>query len=612
MDAQRKAHARFRKAAGRVGNKAASLGWLTTDADEIALRRARAASEQLRVENLDRNEPVFSSFRVHSSSGANYTVEIRSLTELENSCSCPDFHSNGLGTCKHIEAVIRRVRRAPAAVRGDGRSARVEVFLRRTGEPGVGLTLPRHLHKQTQEVVQRYFGDDGQMRGDPAEAIPALRRELDQAPVVVARTVRLSGELLAWSADRGRQSAREAERAAFVDDLRRGTRTPPNLKNDVYPYQLDGVLHLAFRERALLADDMGLGKTVQAIAACVLLSELRGIARVLVVCPVSLKTEWEEQIERFTERPFRTVYGSKPARLAAYEQPPFFTIVNYEQAVRDVADINGRLHPDVIILDEAQRIKNWNTRTARSLKRLASRYAFLLTGTPLENRIDEIYSIIEFLDPQVFGPLFRFNREFYDLDERGRPVGYRNLAELKRRIRPLLLRRRKDEIETQLPQRVDNNYFVPLSPAQIELYRSYEERVAKLAQVAKRRPLTREEQENGCSDGWRACGWPATPPTSSRLTTATVQSYTSWRSSSTTWTYAVSAKPSSSPSGSACSSWSAIWPASCGSASPGILARCRSRSGGWKSNASRPIRTAGCYCRPTRAVWASTCRRPAW
>ena len=611
MDAQRKSHSRFRKAAGRVESKTAPLGWRTTDADEIALRRARAANEGLRVENLDRDDPVFSSFRVHSTSGAHYVVEIRSLSELDNSCSCPDFYSNGLGTCKHIEAVTRRVRRAPAATRGDGRSPRAEVFLRRGGEPGVGLTLPLRLHKQAHDVVQRFFGDDGHMRGDPVEAIPALRRELDQAPAAVARGVRLSRELLTWSADRGRQSAREAERAAFVDDLQRGTRTLPNLKNDVYPYQVDGILHLAFRERALLADDMGLGKTVQAIAACALLRERRDIARVLVVCPVSLKTEWEEQIERFTELPFRTVYGAKPARLAAYQQPPFFTIVNYEQAVRDVADINSRLHPDVIILDEAQRIKNWNTQTARSLKRLASRYAFLLTGTPLENRIDEIYSIVEFLDPQIFGPLFRFNREFYELDERGRPVGYRNLAELKRRIRPLLLRRRKDEIETQLPQRADNNYFVPLSPAQLELYRSYEERVAKLAQVAKRRPLTREEQEK--LQKWLACMRMACDtPYILNPRTATALSCTSWKPSSRTWTYAASAKPSSSPSGSACSSWSVILPASCSWDLPGTPARCSSRSGGWKSNASSPTRTAGCCCRPTRAVSASTCRPPAW
>jgi hypothetical protein len=503
MEEQRKSHARFRRNAARVEAKVAPVGWRTTDEDEIAIRRKRAVSEQLRVSNLEADEQVFSSFRVCSPSGADYLVEIRSLHDLENSCSCPDFLASGLGTCKHVEAVLARLRRAPAAAKRDGRSPRAEVFLHRAGEPSVGLSLPHRLHPSASEVLRRYFGDDRRLRGDPAEAIPALVRDIKNAPTAVSRSVRVGRELITWAAERGHHAAREAERAAYLEDLRRGTRVLPNLRQNVYPYQVDGMLHLAFRERALLADDMGLGKTVQAIAACALLCELRGIARVLVVCPVSLKSEWEEQIERFTELPLRTVYGAKSARLAAYEEPPFFTIVNYEQAVRDVADINSRLRPDVVILDEAQRIKNWNTRTARTLKRLTSPYVFLLTGTPLENRIDEIYSIIELLDPQVFGPLFRFNREFYELDDRGRPVGYRNLAEMQRRIRPLLLRRRKEDIETQLPQRVDNNYFVPLGPAQAEMYSDFKERVARLAYIAKRRPLTRQEQEK--LQKWLAC-----------------------------------------------------------------------------------------------------------
>ena len=87
----------------------------------------------------------------------------------------------------------------------------------------------------------------------------------------------------------------------------------------------------------------------------------------------------------------------------------------------DVLEVNERLKPDVVILDEAQRIKNWNTKTAMAVKRLRSRYAWVLTGTPIENRIDELYSLVSFLDPAVFGPLFRFNREFYEFDERGRP-----------------------------------------------------------------------------------------------------------------------------------------------------------------------------------------------
>ena len=117
----------------------------------------------------------------------------------------------------------------------------------------------------------------------------------------------------------------------------------------------------------------------------------------------------------------------------------------------DSLEVNERLKPEVVILDEAQRIKNWNTKTAMAVKRLQSRYAWVLTGTPLENHIDELYSLVSFLDPTIFGPLFRFNREFYEFDERGRPRGYKNLDVLRERIRPLLLRRRKADVKTELP-----------------------------------------------------------------------------------------------------------------------------------------------------------------
>jgi SNF2 family DNA or RNA helicase len=221
------------------------------------------------------------------------------------------------------------------------------------------------------------------------------------------------------------------------------------------------VLHLAFGERALLADEMGLGKTIQAIAACVLLAKLKQIERVLVVCPASLKAEWEEQIARFCDRPTRLIFGSPAQRHAAYQEPAFFTIVNYEQVLGDAEEINSTLQPDVIVLDEAQRIKNWHTKTARRVKSLRSRYAFVLTGTPLENRIDELYSIIQYLDPEIFGPLFRFNRDFYKLDERGRAVDYQNLTDLRARLQPLLLRRRKSDVEAQLPGRTIKTYDVP-------------------------------------------------------------------------------------------------------------------------------------------------------
>jgi hypothetical protein len=170
-------------------------------------------------------------------------------------------------------------------------------------------------------------------------------------------------------------------------------------------------------------------------------------------------------------------------------------VVNYEQVVIDAGEINRLVRPDVVILDEAQRIKNWHTKTARAVKSLVSPYAFVLTGTPIENRIDEIYSIVQYLDPGLLGPLFRFNRDFYDLDERGRPIGYKNLDELMRRLQSVMLRRRKRDVETELPGRTVKNYLVGMADEQRLRYDEFKGQATRLVRIAQRRPLTQQEFE---------------------------------------------------------------------------------------------------------------------
>jgi len=480
-------------------------GWRTSDAEEIEQRRRRAIEEAVTIQPLEARRGLFGTFRVRSESGGSYDVEIRSLTDRLNSCGCPDHRVNGLGTCKHVEAVL-------ADLKTDGgfeRSARegprrVEIFLDDTAaEPQVRVQWPPRAHSKLRHLIDSFFSTDGVLLADPAAAIPALARRLDAAPIEQRRWVRLSRHLLAWAAERGRRSGRQRSREAFVADVAAGKRTLDLVSHPLYPYQQEGLLFLAFTERALLGDDMGLGKTVQAIAACELLRRLRGVERVLVVSPVSLKAEWEEQIGKFTGLPARIIAGPRAARLRQYRERSFFYLTNYEQIVSDGPDIQQLLAPDVLILDEAQRIKNWRTKTARAVKRLESRYAFVLTGTPLENRIDDLYSIVQFLDPGIFGPLFRFNRDFYELDERGRPASYQNLGELHRRLKPILLRRRKEEVEDQLPPRTVNTYFVAMHPEQATRYAEYSARVARLLARARRRPLTPDEFEQ--LQRWLAC-----------------------------------------------------------------------------------------------------------
>lgn len=470
------------------------------------MRRWRAAAEPMTVKALDPGDPFHGAFAVESKSKRPYRVEIRSLTARENSCDCTDFRVNGLGTCKHIEAVMTRLRNQgrkafDAAAQAGPNHA--EVYLARRGAPRPRLLLPRKIPAAVRHFFGAFFGADGELLAATDDALPALLRAWKAAPRNVRGAARVSREVEEWSAELARRNARTQAREAYMADAAAGRRSLDVVRAKLYPYQQEGMLHLAFNERAMLADEMGLGKTVQAVAACELLRQTRGIERVLVVSPASLKAEWEEQIAKFTALPTKVIWGSRSERLKAYRERSFFYLCNYEQARADVADLNRLIAPDVVILDEAQRIKNWQTKTADTIKQLSSPYAFVLTGTPLENRIDEVYSIVQFLDPAIFGPLFRFNREFYELDERGKPVGLKNLAELHRRLRPVMLRRRKDEVEDQLPRRTMNNYFVPMDEEQRARYGEYEARVAKLVAIAKRRPLLKAEAEK--LQRWLAC-----------------------------------------------------------------------------------------------------------
>src|SRR6266568_3106763 len=508
--------------------------WRTTDQDEINRRRLRAQTEEFRISNLDPRHPIFSNFRVQSSSGLTYSVEIREMRQRQFTCDCVDFRINGLGTCTHVEAVLLhlegRFRRLFQAAAKNG-TPRLDIV----PDPASDSLRLLHGNSPVPATLKPWFDPSGRLHnGAVEEAIETLKNlAASDAP-----DLRLSQELGPWLELRRRAAQRVELRRQYELKVQSGEWPAQETKVPLFPYQREGMLHLAFTERALLADEMGLGKTIQAIAACALLHRLGQADRVLVVTPASLKTEWEEQIQRFTELRYQLVFGGRSRRLKAYdiagaskagvpparedssassihcggpaaqiagETPavlpdgapvlPFFTIVNYEQMLADALEVNERLRPDIVVLDEAQRIKNWSTKTTQAIKRLRSRYAFILTGTPIENRLDELYSLMDFLDPSLLGPLFRFNREYYEMDERGRPANYRNLDKLHERIQPSMLRRRKAQVETELPERTDRNFFVPLSPEQQSEYEYHEAVVARLANIAKRRALTQQEQE---------------------------------------------------------------------------------------------------------------------
>ncbi len=224
------------------------------------------------------------------------------------------------------------------------------------------------------------------------------------------------------------------------------------LKAELLPYQLDGIAFAVGAGRAVLADDMGLGKTIQGIGTAELFARLAGIQRVLIVCPASLKSQWAAEISRFSGRSQRIVLGNAQERVAQYRSGQFFTIANYEQVLRDESVV-ATVPWDLIILDEGQRIKNWESKTSRTFKSLKSQFALVLSGTPLENRLEELFTVVGFVNAHSLGPAYRFFHKHRMVDDEGRTQGYRQLDALRETLKPILLRRTRDSVKLQLPER---------------------------------------------------------------------------------------------------------------------------------------------------------------
>jgi SNF2 family DNA or RNA helicase len=442
--------------------------------EQIDLRRERARAGRFAIQRLGKNK-IYSDFTVRNpDSGNTYTVTVRGFDPGDNACTCPDFRQNTLGTCKHIEAVLDDLRETlPASLtQKKAPVTQPTVYLNYGAPPRLGLHLPTRKSDRLTALASRYF-DEKRLwsgKGRFEDFIDDIR--------AVPETVTVQADAMAFA-------EREVERAEMLrkEEAWLARLDSPELELlpvPLYDYQKAGAIFLACRGRAILGDDMGLGKTVQTLAAVELLARERGIGKVLVVAPASVKYQWAGEIARFTKRAVQVIDGEPAERLAMYREETFYRLVNYEQVVRDLDRLN-EWPPDLVVLDEAQRIRNWESKTSRAVKKLQSRYAFVLTGTPLENRLEELYSIVQFTDAHRFGPAFQFLHDHRVLDARGSLKGYRNLDSLRTKLEPIFLRRSRGEVLTQLPGRTDSTSLVELSDEQRGPYEEQRSTLARLA-----------------------------------------------------------------------------------------------------------------------------------
>jgi superfamily II DNA or RNA helicase len=452
--------------------------------------------------------------RRRGSSARPYSTLVAGVDPIEASCDCPDFLRNSLGICKHALSVLEHLHAKPGRLKrareeqsqaGPRTGLRWDPVRPLTGAGDwlerVSWSDPPGADGRRSERVTRALagfrrGGEGVLvprktyRDDPThrlDFVEDLLRILPARPAGVGHDPALRA-LLSGERERLRRAAKLAMDPAEIRPAIKG------LKRTLYPYQREGVTRFLSAGRLLLADDMGLGKTAQAIACCEILGRAGRVRRGLLIVPASLKPQWAREWAFFSDLPVHVVEGTPAERRELYgSRRSGFLIINYEQLIRDLEMIR-QWGPDLVVLDEAQRIKNWATKTALSVKGLAPPYRLVLTGTPMENRIDELASIVEWVDDMALEPKWRLAPlHAVRSDGRHEITGVRHLGTIRDRLRHCLVRRVRQDVLDQLPPRTDVRVPIEMTPPQQEEHDALIQPIAQLVQISKVRPLTQAQ-----------------------------------------------------------------------------------------------------------------------
>ncbi|GET30923.1 DEAD/DEAH box helicase [Prolixibacter sp. SD074] len=410
--------------------------------------------------------------------GIKYKVFLRDFETETGYSNSMDSRLNKLGTTKHIMFAFNALKENKAFFNKlDKTFPFVEIYCDPLNDYKISWYYPNKIPVEEQLLISRYFKNSNFIEDNKITGLLNFLDEASQKPHICVRP-----------------EVAEKIEAAFekkvLEDLQE-TYTPDfsKIKADLYDYQKEGIQFALFRKTSIIADEMGLGKTIQAIGTAMQKKELFGFSKTLVVCPASLKEQWKKEVERFSDQKALVIQGTPDERAQQYkDRSCFFFIVNYETVLRDQIAIN-KAGMDFLILDEAQRAKNYETKTAASLKQINSKHKLAITGTPIENKLIDIFSIMSILDPEFFGPLWEFSYQhcLFDPEKQNKINGYYNLQKLNKQLEKVLIRREKRKVIDQLPNLRQIDIPVELSPLQADYHASY---ARGLAQIIHKKFLT--------------------------------------------------------------------------------------------------------------------------
>lgn len=456
---------------------------------QIALRRQQAEKENFAISQID-EKFCPGEYRVGNFATRNtYKVVYRGMDSVWNYCSCLDFKTAQLGTCKHLEAVKLWIKEKRKKVYQDA-PAYSSVYVNYKGPRCIKIRFGEDHAEMLERLAKDYFDENGVIREDAYGKFDVFL----QAAKAIDKNFRCYDDALDFILEKREKIIRQQ----LIEKKYTDEALDSLLEVALYPYQREGVRFAVKAGKAIIADEMGLGKTIQAIAAAEIYLREGMADSVLVVCPTSLKYQWKKEIEKFTGGDTLTAHaegigntteyspkvivveGTPYRRQQLYKSVAPYKIVSYHTMSNDIREF-GQLTTDVLIMDEIQRLKNWDTLISKAARKIKSRYSVLLSGTPMENKVEELFANMELVDQFCLGPYYKFRDEHILFDsESGAIIGYKNLNAIGEQIKDKLIRRTKKGVQLQLPKRSDQYILVPMTSAQADYHSEFKWEVAKI------------------------------------------------------------------------------------------------------------------------------------
>jgi SNF2 family DNA or RNA helicase len=432
-------------------------------------RQDRAEKEEFKIEFGDN---IYGFHKIKTASGRIYEITIRDFKTDNGYCSCPDFKTNKLGTCKHLIFAKNKIREkySISQFTETQHYPFIEIYCDPHYDYHIAYYYQRELPEEIDQLLKKYFQDDQHILPDDYSRFLNFLNEAQEYKSILIRP-EVTEKIDKYFE---KQLLTNLSKDTAIDFSK--------IKIKLFDYQKEGVLFSVFKSGSIIADEMGLGKTLQAVTTAILKKDVFDIKRTLVICPASLKYQWKKEIERFTDEEAVIVEGTRKQRQLIYRKSDaFFLIANYEAVMRDITAI-WKSPPDMMILDEAQRIKNYDTKTSYAVKSIPKKHALVITGTPLENRLLDLYSIMNFIDPEILAPQWEFsmNHCYFDKSAKNRITGYFNLQELKRKLSGVIIRREKEDVLKELPAVQEVTVPVVLHDAQAEIHAGFARSLAPI------------------------------------------------------------------------------------------------------------------------------------